>query len=1103
MKPRTTILVAPLAAAMAIAYLAAQTSPPPAGGVRAWEEDAVIPTYLIGDPEPNPIFYFGRGSQGAQGRVYPYPLYDNLTYRKVDKKYKMVRLENQFVRITVLPEVGGRLFEAIDKTNGYNFVYRQHVIKPALIGLIGAWISGGIEWNIPHHHRATSALPVQYKLEENADGSKTIWVGELEVRSRMRWAVGYTLRPGKSYLEASVRILNRTPVVQTMLCFANLAVHVNDSYQVIFPPGTQFGTFHNKNQFTRYPIADGHYNGADFTKGVDISWYKNHPVANSVFAWNYDDDFFGGYDHGKQAGTMSIADHHVSPGKKFWTWGNNASGRQWDHILTDDDGPYMELMAGSYSDNQPDYSWLQPGEVKSFQQYWYPFRAIGGARNATLEAAVNLDVTDGRARIGFHATAVHPHATVVLKAGETILLEEKTAIGPAQPYTREVALPPGTDEYKLRVSLADGGRELVAYTPVRLTPEPMPKAVEPVPAPSQMATNEELYLAGLRIEQFYNASLDPLAYWREALHRDPGDTRVNTVMGIDAVKTARFADAEAFLRKALERLTDRYTTPKDAEAIYYLGLALKEEGKTEEAYDMLLKATWNLAWRAAAYYEGAEIAAARPNLDTALSLTDRSLEANALNVRALTLKAALLRHLNRPAEAARVLDAARRTTDPLDVRIMAEQWLLDKSPAAARAFAGAMNAFPATAQETAAEYGHAGLWQDATSVLTQAVSAAPDRSRVSPMVYYYLADFAGKLGDRAKALEYYKLAAQMPPAYVFPFQYEAVDLLRQAAKANPADARAPYYLGNLLFDWQPGEAFQAWEVSAARDPSFAIVDRNLAVAWSHQPDGREKAIAALEKAVSLDHKYALHFTELDDLYAAASAPPEKRLALLEQNHEVVAGRDDALEREIAMQVVTGKFDDAIRLMTGRHFAVWEGANLNVAEDWANAHLLRARRHLAAGRNREALADLEAATRIPDNLPAPGRGATDHAAEAAYFSGAAEEALGDHEAAKRAWMAAPSAEARPGRSGLANAAGVYYRAMALEKLGDDAAARSLLQTLLRAAGSGPDRPAQAHYAAGLASLGLGETDAAKREFSEALALNPAHLGARWAISPPAP
>ncbi len=213
------------------------------------EEDITIPTYAAGDPDPNPMFYFGRNSQGAAGRVYPYPLYDTLTHVKTNKIYHIVYLENEYIRIGILPEIGGRLFEAVDKSNGYDFIYHQHVIKPALIGLIGAWMSGGIEWNIPHHHRATTFLPVQYTLATNADGGKTIWVGELELRQRMRWAVGYTLHPGKSYLECSVRILNRTPFPNTMLCFANVAVSANDNYQVIYPPDTQYVTYHGKKDF--------------------------------------------------------------------------------------------------------------------------------------------------------------------------------------------------------------------------------------------------------------------------------------------------------------------------------------------------------------------------------------------------------------------------------------------------------------------------------------------------------------------------------------------------------------------------------------------------------------------------------------------------------------------------------------------------------------------------------------------------------------------------------------------------------------------------------------------------------------------------------------
>jgi len=1120
------------AAAKAAAPPAAASSPkaaPVAAGVRMWEEEAVIPTYEIGDPEPNPMFYFGKQSQGAQGRIYPYPLYDNLTFRKVDKKYKLVYLENEFIRIGILPAVGGRLFEAVDKTNNYDFIYRQHVIKPALIGLLGAWISGGIEWNIPHHHRATSALPVQYKLEENADGSKTIWVGELEVRSRMRWAVGYTLRPGRSYLESKLRILNRTPVVQTMLCFANVAVHVDENYQTIFPPGTQYGTYHNKNQFTQWPVSHQRYTSSDFTKGVDVSWYKNHINSNSTFAWNYKDDFFGGYDHGKKAGIVSYADHHAIPGKKMWTWGNGPAGRRWDHILTDKDGPYIELMVGAYSDNQPDYSWLQPYETKSFSMYFYPFREIDGLKNANLDAAVNLDIKDGNAKLGFYTTAAYPAATVSLKLAGKVLLEEKIAIGPGKPFTKMVAIPAGSDEHDLRASITAGGKELVAYTPVRLKETPMPKAVGPYAQPDQIKTNEELYLTGLRIEQFHTpGGTDPLAYWQEALKRDPGDVRVNTVMGINSFKKARFADAEQFFRKALERATDKYTTPKDAEPTYYLGLTLKAQGKFDEADEALQKATWNIAWRAAGYFEAAEIAAVRGEYAQAAELVERSLEANALNLRALTLKAALARTQGRTKDALQSLAVARKLTDTMDARIMAEQWLATRSQADAQPVNLWFNRFPALAEETAAEMMHAGLWKDGSSVLAQAVSAAPDAKKISPMVYYYLARFAEKSGQNGKANEYYALARRMSPEYVFPFQYEEIDLLRAAIEAQPSDARAPYYLGNLLYDWQPAEATQYWEKAAALDPTLSMAHRNLAVAYSHAGKPPAAAIAALEKAVAQEKKYPIHFTELDELYENTATAPEKRLALLEKNHAVVDGRDDSLAREISMKVVGGKYDDAIQLMTGRHFAIWEGTNLSVGDDWTNAHLLRGQQRLVEKKYGEALADFRTATQIPENLPSVRSGAG--SAEASYWMGAAYEGLGNNEGAKQAWSTAvtPSAPAMergpggPGRGfptgGLMNAAQSYYRALAMRKLGRSDEANKVLQDLQASANralQNPEAPGgqgrggaerrraqsrfspmlQAHYAAALGHLGLGETDQAKQQLAAALKINPSHLGAR--------
>jgi tetratricopeptide (TPR) repeat protein len=1090
--------------------------------VEVREETIVLPTYLAGEPERNPMFYFGRASQGAEGRVYPYPLYDTLTWEKADRSYRMITLENEHLRIGVLPEIGGRLFEGIDKSNGYPFIYRQTVIKPALIGLIGAWISGGIEWNIPHHHRASTFIPVQARAERSADGSATLWVGELEIRHRTRWAVGYTLHPGKSYLEVKLRIINRTPVVQTMLCFANVAVHATDDYQVIFPPQTRHVTHHHKREFTTWPIATGRYGGYDFGTGVDVSWYTNHVAATSMFAWNDQDDFLAGYDHGQSAGILAIGDRHVVPGKKLWTWGTGPRGRMWDQLLTDDDGPYVELMIGAYSDNQPDYSWLQPFETKSFEIFFYPFRGIGGVKKANRDAAVNLDsFPDGSVHLGFHTTASHPAATVRLTSGARVLLEEQVNINPATPWLQQVQLPPGRPWHELRASLVSGDQELIAYSPTLLEPEPMPGAVQPPATPQSIATNDELHLTGLWIEQFHHPTLDPDPYWEEALRRDPGDTRVNNALGIHRLKQARYHEAESHFRKALERSAARYAAPKDAESFYYLALALKAQGRIEEAFDLFYKATWSHAWRAPGYFALSEIASLRQDLVTALDFVNRSLHANALNLRALNLKAALLRHLGRPHEAREVLATAVLMTDPLDVRSLAETWLLTNAPHSAADLDATLRDHPATALETAAEYRAAGLWADGAMLLERAIAAAPDPAKVSPLLYYYLARFAAELGDPHRAAECLRLAAQMPPDYVFPFQDDAIAVLRDAMNQSPTDARAPYYLGNLLFDWQPDEAVRLWERSASLDPLFPIVHRNLAIAYSHQAEGNQldHAIASLETAIALPNPHALHFKELDELYEAAGVAPEQRLALLERHFSVIVQRDDALARAIALKVFTGQADQAIRLMTGRRFDVWEGASLSVAEHWTDAHLVRGHQHRADGRPSQALADYQAAMRIPDNLPSEHRGANHRLAEVTYWIGVARVALGQATDAMAAWQNAAGTGLtdiqRTGGLRLSDrSAELYYQARALEKIGHPDRANEIYRHLIAMAQgaleqdvaridffasfgiqqSQRSRLASAHYLAGLGYLGLGQAAEARQQFEQTLEINPGHLGA---------
>ena len=1086
---------------------------PADAAVKIYEEPLVIPTYEVGKPDPNPRFYTGRTYQGAQGRVYPYPMQDVLTDSRNDKAYRAVYLENEYVKICVLPEIGGRIFSALDKTNNYDFLYRQHVIKPALIGMLGAWISGGIEWCIPHHHRATTFMPVDYTLQDNPDGSKTVWFGEIELRHRMKWVIGITVYPEKSYMEATIKIINRTPFVNSMLCWANVAVHANEDYQVIFPPSTEYATYHGKNQFARWPISYERYAGADYTKGVDLSWWKNHPSPISFFAWNYKDDFFAGYDHGKQAGTAYVANHHIAPGKKLWQWGPGPRGQMWDKILTETDGPYIEIMTGAYSDNQPDYSWIQPYEVKIIKKYWYPIRQIKSVKNANIKAAVNLQVTEeNTAQIGFNTTSAYKNARVILTAGDKVVFRRRINIGPDKPFSKEVVLAANVREKDLRVSmLSSTGEELITYKPVEKEGAPMPKPVKPPLKPEDIKTVEELYLTGRRLDQFHNAALEPYPYYEEALKRDPGNSRVNTELGILYLKRGMFNQAQEKLNQAIKRITKNYTSPKSGQAYYYLGLALKFQGNCDAAYDALYKATWSYGFHTAAYYHLAEIDCIRKDFQTALKHIDRSIATNSWNTKALNLKSAVLRHLGRPDDAAQTALKA-LDFDTLDFWAGYELYLAKKAAGFRKESKEVLKTLRVKSRadvqnylEIAVDYSNCGLWDEAIDCLS-VLSDSNNKVRRHPIVNYYLGFLYQKNGNTKKASEYYRKAGKMSPDYCFPFRLETIDVLRSAMNNNPSDALAPYYLGNLLYDHQPERAIKEWEKSRDLNDNFTTVHRNLGLSYARLENNLPKAIDSLEKAIACDKTDPRVFYELDQLYETGAVSPEKRLKLLEDNHATIAKRDDALSRQISLLVLLKQYDKAIELLAGRIFNTWEGGG-QIHNVYVDAHLLRGQKNFQSKRYRQALNDFEAALEYPENLNV-GRPKRDRrTCQTFFFIGKAHEALGDSQKAEEFFEKSASVEVR--RSEFS-----YYKGLALKKLGREDKARQVFDDLIDSAKPRPTveffakfgekqahniKTANSHYLLGLGYLGKGMQTEAKARFEKALELNINHLWARVHLS----
>jgi tetratricopeptide (TPR) repeat protein len=1090
----------------------AQTEPP----VRIWEERVTIPTYLVDEPDRIPRFYEGRAYQGAQGRIYPYPIHESLSDTRVDKEYEMVYLENEYIRLELLPEIGGRLFGALDKTNGYDFIYRQHVIKPGLIGMLGAWISGGIEWNFPHHHRATAFMPVDYVMQENADGSSTVWIGEMEIRHRMKFMLGVTVYPGKSYFEVTFRPYNRTPFIHSFLYFANTGVHTSEQYQVIFPPSTQFGTYHGKNQFIRWPVSHEVYNRVDYTGGVDISWWKNHPEWTSIFAWNHEDDFVGGYDHGKEAGIMLVSNHYIAPGKKFWTWSTGPRGKLWDEALTETDGPELELMIGGYSDNQPDYSWLQPYESKYLRQYFYPIRGTGSVKNANLEAAVNLETTGkNRVRIALNTTSRRNNAEVVLTAGDDTLFSERIDIDPASPYSRETGIPGGTPETDLKVALiSSGGKELVSYSPAELPEEEMPDPAVPPGPPEEIPTVEELYLTGLRLEQFYNPSFDPEPYYLEALRRDPGNSSVHTALGLMKLRKGIFDQAEVHLQDAVARITGNHTKPRDGEAYYYLGLCQKYRGNHEEAYKNLYRATWSQAFHSAAYYQLAELACMKRDYTSALQHLERSLSTNMHHTLASNLRAAILRILGDYGQALSLASAVREY-DPLDFRSLCEQYFVLKetgrkveADSTIQLLREGMHGYDQSYLELSMDYAGAGLRDDAIRVLEEVYLDGKVDRETNPMVYYFLGHFWLQKGDKTRGREYFQKAAAQSPDYCFPFRLESIGILEEASSLNPADPRAPFYLGNLLFDLQPESALRAWERSLALDDTYWLVHRNLGMAFDKVVHNPDLAIDHYLKAISLKPDDQRLLYELDLIYAAAREDPETRLELLQEHHGVIAGNNvsDALSREVMLLVQLGRYEEALKVLESNRFKQWEGVS-KAYNSYVDAHLFLGWRLMQGGDYREALEHMQAAGEFPSYMMVakPYRGG--RSAEVYYFTGTVYEAMGKKKMAADCYRSCVSE-----RQNLSLDENHYYRAMGLEKLGRHEEARQIFDGLVALGErrlqsteadffakfgereTAEDKLSDACYLVGLGCMGRGDKDRAVQMFSEAVRLNINHV---WA------
>ena len=1073
------------------------TKATPSSSVTIRRAPSTIPTYEPFPPDKNPMFLERRVYQGSSGRVYPLPCVERFAEQKTDHAWDTITIENEFIEVTILPELGGRIHGARDKTNGRDFVYRNHVIKPALIGLSGSWISGGIEFNWPQHHRPSTFMPTDVEIEDHPDGSKTVWMSEHDPLSRMKGMHGVCLHPGRSVIELKVRAYNRTPLVQTFLWWANVAVRASEGYQSFLPPDVTHVADHAKGSTSTFPHCDGVYYGIDYAKrkreGIpaaerpscfapnhciedeqkrnpklkdldcspdDLSWYANIPVPTSYMCLGSKEDFFGGYDHLENAGIVHVANHHISPGKKQWVWGNHSFGYAWDRNLTDEDGPYVELMSGVYTDNQPDFSFLQPGETKTWSQYWYPISAIGPIQKASVDAALSLTLRDGDARIGATTTELRRAILELGIVGVKPYFKKTLDLAPDRPFVAAVKLPPGSKLADLRLTLSGSdGRELLRYQPEISRANKPEVATEP-PLPAAIKSTEELYITGLHLAQYRHPTRMAEPYWEEALRRDPEDARTNNAVGSLALLNGEFVKAENHFRTAIARLTRRNPNPSDGEPFYHLGLALRYQADAalaggdieraselhENAYAAFYKSTWNQSWQSAGYHALAELDCRRADWDQALDHLERSLRLNTDNLRALNLRAIVLRRLSRSEEAGAALQAI-RALDPLD-------WW------SAHLLGREITCDTGTRLDLAHDFARAGFYEEALEVIapksiTAALASRPEPSSgTAPMLAYTRAWLCGLRSDGKSASTALKAAREIPRDYCFPSRIEDIVILEWAIAREPEDPRAPYYLGNLFYDRKRHrEAIAQWEISSRLEPENATVWRNLGIAYFNVLEQLEKARRAYEKAYKIAFSSgradARLLFERDLLWKRLGVSTSKRLKPLEKHLLQVRSRDDLSVEYLDLLNQEGRHDEALAYITSRQFQPWEGGEGLARGQHVRIHLALGQKALNAGDAAAARRHFEEALESPLNL-----GESKHLlanqSDIYYWLGCACEAVGDDASrrfAREVWTAAAAFRGDfQERAVRAFSEMTYFSALSLNKLGRKAESRELFRSL---------------------------------------------------------
>jgi tetratricopeptide (TPR) repeat protein len=968
--------------------------------VKAWQGTVTIPTYGW-EEDVNPKLWALEGqvkfATTVKGSiVYPYPMQDHLYRTKEERTYKALFLENEYLKVTCLPELGGRLHSVLDKTKAEQMFHFNNVIKPGMIAMRGAWISGGVEWNAgPQGHTVTCVSPVDAIAGRNSDGSAYIEISNLEKSQRTQWTVRVTLHPGKAYIDEQIRLFNPIDAVSPYY-FWNCTAFVNR-------PGTRFiypmtlGTDHNAAQFFSWPIHEG----------KDLSWLKNYEIWASIFSVDCTFDFFGAYDVDMDRGIVQVANHRQLSGKKAWTWGTWDFGLVSQKNLTDDDGPYIEVQSGPLP-TQSDYGMLLPRQEVSWQELWYPVHGLapdqvgGGFEYATKDIAVQTSRQDDTLQLRIIATAEFPGATCILSQDERELIRTSLDLSPANPQV--VTLHPAPKS-AVDVSIKAKNGDLLASfaTPLQIPRISPPERPEFMTKSDEKLSVEEMYLKGRKSDLATNRN-SARRYYEKALSQDGQYAPALRDLAVLDFEAGLYETVIERLKKALLR------DPDDGLSWFFLGasyLKLKDESEAlNSAYHAIrCSGTTSLGYDLAgrAYMQLRDYIKAIDAFEKAVLLNPHDARARD--------------HLLLALYAAGKTDSAYKRAkgviaqDPTDLvprALMALQnkRQMDHFVRQVRDFVGEVDF---EMMETALVFAELQLAKEAEQLLSAVCVESVPQGQLSPLPLYYLAYFAALQGDKKIAQAYLRQAAKTYRDYAFPSQPEAVAIFKYALEENPGDAYAHLHLGNLYahlgrLDESAKHWRKASEPVLSTGSIFAgasIAFRNLGLyAWAVEED-LAKAEQLYRKAIAARPKDQTLYRDLADILLAANNRPGA-IRVLESTQYDKTRRSDVAIMLAQAYLDEHKYTEAITLLESTpYFVNWEGQTITW-DIFHKAHIERGRQRFEEGKFDAALQDFQAALTYPENIGV-GRSNRPQEAYAQYWRGKALQALGRIEEARLAWQ----------------------------------------------------------------------------------------------------